>query len=137
MRWPVFACAALFAMVVLWFSFLYATLDLPETPEPVSSVVLDVNGREVATISGEEYRREVTLEEMSPHVVDALLAAEDRRFYDHGGVDPVGIARAHVDQRPGRRAPRGQHHHAAAGEERVPHHRTHARPARSVRRCWP
>ena len=31
---------------------------------------------------------------MNPVVVDALLSAEDRRFYEHGGVDPIGIARA-------------------------------------------
>jgi penicillin-binding protein 1A len=28
------------------------------------------------------------------HLVDALVAAEDRRFYEHWGVDPIGLARA-------------------------------------------
>src|SRR5699024_5832386 len=38
----------------------------------------------------------VTLEEISPHVVDAVVAVEDHRFYDHGGVDPEGLMRAAV-----------------------------------------
>jgi penicillin-binding protein 1C len=36
----------------------------------------------------------IPLGSVGPHVVHALLAAEDRRFYDHLGVDPVAIVRA-------------------------------------------
>lgn len=36
------------------------------------------------------------LSDFSPHIVDALLASEDSRFYWHMGVDPIGIARAVV-----------------------------------------
>lgn len=32
----------------------------------------------------------------SPHLVDAILAAEDRRYYSHFGVDPFGLVRAMV-----------------------------------------
>jgi penicillin-binding protein 1A len=38
----------------------------------------------------------VTLSEVSPHFIDALLATEDRRFYQHYGVDPVALMRALV-----------------------------------------
>ena len=31
---------------------------------------------------------------MSPYLPDAVIAAEDRRFYSHFGIDPIGIARA-------------------------------------------
>jgi penicillin-binding protein 1A len=36
----------------------------------------------------------VTLREVPPSFIDALLSMEDRRFYDHFGLDPIGIARA-------------------------------------------
>ncbi len=38
----------------------------------------------------------VSLEEISPNMVNALLSTEDKRFYSHPGIDPVGIARALV-----------------------------------------
>src|SRR5699024_4786284 len=38
----------------------------------------------------------VPLDEISEHVQDAVVATEDRRFYEHGGVDPEGILRAAV-----------------------------------------
>jgi penicillin-binding protein 1A len=36
----------------------------------------------------------VTIAELPPHLIHALLAMEDRRFYGHVGLDPKGIARA-------------------------------------------
>lgn len=38
----------------------------------------------------------VPLDEISEHLQDAVVATEDRRFYEHGGVDPEGILRAAV-----------------------------------------
>ena len=38
----------------------------------------------------------LTLKELPPYVPKAFVAIEDRRFYDHYGVDPLGIARAVV-----------------------------------------
>ena len=43
-----------------------------------------------------EQRIEVPLESMSPHLVRAIVAIEDRRFYDHRGFDPVRIVGAAV-----------------------------------------
>ena len=40
----------------------------------------------------------VGLHEMSPYIPQAVMAIEDRRFYSHFGVDPVGLARAMIDQ---------------------------------------
>ena len=39
-------------------------------------------------------RGHVRLEHLPPYLVNAVLATEDRRFYSHFGVDPVGLARA-------------------------------------------
>ena len=48
----------------------------------------------IATFSAEEDRIKVPLTEVPLVLVDAVLATEDREYYEHGGVDPVGIARA-------------------------------------------
>ena len=57
------------------------------------SVVLATDGSEVGSFSIEN-RKLVTLDRMPPHVPAAFLSAEDRRFYQHGGFDPLGIVRA-------------------------------------------
>lgn len=41
-----------------------------------------------------ERRVQVPLNDISPYLVEAVLATEDRRFYSHWGIDPLGIARA-------------------------------------------
>jgi penicillin-binding protein 1A len=69
-----------------------------------SSVFYDRHGRAAFTISKEQ-RFEVPLDNISPHLKDAILAIEDQRFYDHSGVDIVrvgGAALANIRQ--GRRA---------------------------------
>jgi penicillin-binding protein 1A len=48
----------------------------------------------IATFSAEEDRIKVTLDDVPPILQQAVLATEDRDFYEHGGVDPVGISRA-------------------------------------------
>ncbi|MEY2423327.1 MAG: penicillin-binding protein [Acidimicrobiaceae bacterium] len=48
----------------------------------------------IASLHGEQDRVNVTLDQVPQVVVDAVLAAEDRTFFDHGGVDPWGTARA-------------------------------------------
>jgi penicillin-binding protein 1B len=54
--------------------------------------------------SGREKRRDVPLQLIPQHMVQAVLAIEDRRFYDHVGVDPIGIASAVWDYVTGRKA---------------------------------
>lgn len=43
-----------------------------------------------------EQRELIAIENMPPYVLRAVLAAEDHRFYEHAGIDPVGILRALV-----------------------------------------
>ena len=59
------------------------------------SVVLATDGDEIGTFSIEN-RQIVPLDRMPPHVPAAFLSAEDRRFYQHPGFDPSGIARAAI-----------------------------------------
>ena len=42
----------------------------------------------------DERRRDVSLSQIAPALQHALLATEDRRFYRHPGIDPIGLARA-------------------------------------------
>lgn len=46
--------------------------------------------------SENESRRPVSLSQVPEHLVQAILAMEDARFYDHEGLDPIGILRAVV-----------------------------------------
>jgi len=48
----------------------------------------------LAQLSGGEDRVTVTYDQIPPVLVDAVLSAEDRTFFKHGGVDPVGVGRA-------------------------------------------
>jgi penicillin-binding protein 1A len=42
----------------------------------------------------DEHRHDVALDAISPYLQDAFIATEDRRFYYHPGIDPLGLARA-------------------------------------------
>jgi membrane peptidoglycan carboxypeptidase len=58
-----------------------------------ASVVYDRYGKEFGKIFIQN-REQVTLDRISPYLVDAVISAEDNRFYEHRGVDFVGIFRA-------------------------------------------
>jgi penicillin-binding protein 1C len=63
---------------------------------PVQSIaLLDRNGIPLReTRVAEQFSRELTLEDVPRHVIDAVLAAEDKRFYRHGGIDWLANVRA-------------------------------------------
>lgn len=52
-----------------------------------NSVLIDLNGNEVATLNGEENREVILLSEMGEYLPKAFVAIEDKRFYEHSGVD--------------------------------------------------
>ncbi len=74
-----------------WFKDLPAQMEAG--PMSRASTVLTRDGTEIATFYAQN-RTPVELEQISPHMKDALLAIEDRDFYEHGGVDLGGIVRA-------------------------------------------
>ena len=61
-----------------------------------NSVVYAADGSELGVIPAERNRTPVSWGQMSAWMPRATVAIEDRRFYEHGGVDPIGIARAVV-----------------------------------------
>lgn len=64
-----------------------------DRPLPAATVLFDENGHEAVTISLNEIEP-VTFEEIPKHMIDAIVAVEDRRFYEHEGMDLWGIGRA-------------------------------------------
>lgn len=68
---------------------------------PESTLIYDGNNNLVSALF-EEHRIAVRLEEMSPHLVNAVLVTEDKRFYDHDGIDLRRITMAAIaNQRAG------------------------------------
>ncbi len=59
-----------------------------------SSVILDRKGQVLAKLYAEENRSDKKLADMPVLLRRAAIATEDKRFYEHTGVDPLGIARA-------------------------------------------
>ena len=92
------ACVAVLSLAVLLSVSLY--LPFPKgrlLPAPVVSLTLvDRNGmvlREILSDEGGRCRW-ITLEDMTPDLLEATLAAEDRYFNLHPGINPFAIARA-------------------------------------------
>ncbi|MDQ6911760.1 MAG: PBP1A family penicillin-binding protein [Verrucomicrobiota bacterium] len=70
------------------------TFDLKQVGEmPERNTVFDVDGKIYSRLAGAN-RLIVPIAEVSPFFLDALIAREDTRFYQHGGLDPRGVARA-------------------------------------------
>ncbi|MCS7009365.1 MAG: transglycosylase domain-containing protein, partial [Chthoniobacterales bacterium] len=68
--------------------------DLDEVHQMESaSLLFDRNGEEIGKLFLQN-RHPVTLKEISPYLIQAVIAAEDNRFYQHEGVDWYGVIRA-------------------------------------------
>ena len=100
-RRPIAALLALpilllgFGGLVLFFYF-FTSVPLPDDIGISPTLILDTNGHEVGTLQAETSREDIELDELPDHVVNAVLAAEDAGFYEHGGVSFVGIFRAAI-----------------------------------------
>ena len=66
-------------------------------PQSYTSIVYDDAGTEVDKLHGKENREYVNLDEIPLHMQHAVVAIEDERFYEHGGIDMRGIFRALVE----------------------------------------
>jgi penicillin-binding protein 1A len=71
------------------------TSSLWEVERQPSITYVDIKGRQIA-VRGAAYAPPVHVDELPPYLVDAVLSIEDRRFYHHFGVDPIGLMRAMV-----------------------------------------
>src|ERR1700694_3188676 len=87
--------AAVFG-VMMFYAIWAQTFDLKTVGDmPERNTVFDVDGKIYSRLAGAN-RLKVALNEVSPFFVDALLAREDTRVFEHGGIDWRGMARALV-----------------------------------------
>src|SRR3954462_7689262 len=87
--------AAVFG-VITFYGLWAQTFDLKRVDEmPERNTVYDVDGRIYSRLAGAN-RIRVAYNEVSPLFVEALLAREDTRFFNHSGIDWRGIGRALV-----------------------------------------
>ncbi|MDA1305871.1 MAG: transglycosylase domain-containing protein [Acidobacteria bacterium] len=119
--WPTWAASAAVTVIAITFFFVVpGPGGIRSAAEmPVSTLVYDMRDQPVFNIF-REHRTPVALADMSPHVIRAVLAVEDERFYSHGGIDVrriVGAAIANVRQ--GELAQGGVDHHPATGAQVV------------------
>ena len=91
-----------------------ATADLPDHTKlqglklPGASIVLDGKGERFAEVFEENQRRVwVALADIPEHVQQAFIAAEDKRFHQHKGIDERGLIRAFIANLSGSRRPQG------------------------------
>lgn len=69
-------------------------VDEQALKSPEASIVYAADGSVLAEWRGEQNRRVVDLQDVAPELRQAVVAIEDRRFYEHSGVDVVAILRA-------------------------------------------
>src|SRR5215216_1121996 len=82
--------------VFLFYGTWAQTFDMKNVGEmPERNTVYDVDGKIYSRLAGAN-RLKVSLSEVSPYFIAAVLAREDARFYDHKGIDWRGIMRALV-----------------------------------------
>ncbi len=83
-------------LLILLF-IIYAIADAPpfneiENPQSdLSTMIYSEDGKELGTLFSDENRISVKLSDISKHAVDALIATEDIRFYQHSGIDAQSI----------------------------------------------
>ncbi len=101
LRWALFAAVVvcnlgLAALVALWLHF---GRDLPEIPSvegyrpPIITELVSADGQIVGEFFSER-RKVVPYRRIPRRLIQAFIASEDQRFFDHGGVDWRGTARA-------------------------------------------
>jgi penicillin-binding protein 1A len=97
--------ARIAVLLLLWTALIggcvlgYFALTLPDTSQLTraerrpSATILAADGSLLTTF-GDLFGQPLTLQEMSPYLPKAVIATEDRRFYSHFGIDPIGLMRA-------------------------------------------
>ncbi len=94
-RRVLFMAALLVVFGLAGVGYVLANVPLPDAEIPVETTfLLDASGNKLAELSAGENRVSVSLEQISPNLTNAVLAAEDRDFFVHAGIDLSAVARA-------------------------------------------
>lgn len=100
-RIRLFLALCLVVLAGLGFGYIFAAYQsLPEVGNnmrpAVSSQVYDVNGKLITTLHSDQNRLPIDINKVPQNLQNAFISAEDNRFYEHIGIDPIGIVRAVV-----------------------------------------
>ncbi|HIO96240.1 MAG TPA: penicillin-binding protein, partial [Campylobacterales bacterium] len=88
---------ALFAAFIYAYNEIQLDMDKIVNYRPkTSSVILDQNGDKIANIMDGRHRLYAKYDEMPGYLIEALVAIEDTRFFEHEGVNPDAIIRATI-----------------------------------------
>jgi penicillin-binding protein 1A len=90
--WAVIAVAG----IVAYYASHLPPIDQLAVPKRPPNVAILASDGSLLANRGETGGRTVALKELPPYLPKAFIAIEDRRFYEHFGIDPVGIGRALV-----------------------------------------
>ena len=80
--------------VIAWYAAQLPSADSWAVPERPPNMAIHAADGSLIAHRGVTGGRSLRLEEMSPHIAQAVIAIEDRRFHAHFGFDPIGFARA-------------------------------------------
>lgn len=97
MRWPLLIIGFLFIVGIIGYNFiLYGgrlIVDESKLIFPAKTTLVTEDGQVIKEIY-EEKRQPIAINELPDHVKHAFVAIEDRRFYEHAGIDSKAIGRA-------------------------------------------
>jgi penicillin-binding protein 1A len=97
LKWA--GAAAVWIVILALAAGVWVSIGLPDLDEALKTerrptvAILAADGAEIYR-AGDLVGETVALKDLPPHLVQAVLATEDRRFYSHFGIDPIGLARA-------------------------------------------
>ncbi|WP_335966987.1 transglycosylase domain-containing protein [Galbibacter sp. PAP.153] len=100
--WRIFAAGILFVVLIFllasWGVFgKLPSFEILENPQTnLASEVISADGKTLGKYYLNDNRTPVNFEELPKHLVNALVATEDERYYDHSGIDAWGTLRAAV-----------------------------------------
>lgn len=89
-------CAIVLTIILFWYASELPNITKSMVFERRPTVIIKASNGEIVDRYGDIKGEIVDVKDLPPHVVNAVLAIEDRRFYDHFGMDFKGIARAFV-----------------------------------------
>jgi len=95
-RW-LFGVALLFFAIIATGLYMFSHLKLP-APKPLkqTTLIYDASGAHVIASFSQQNRINVTLKQVPPVVVNAVVSTEDRHFFTEGALNPISILRAGV-----------------------------------------
>lgn len=98
--WPLFIIGVLVVFLIFWMiskgwlGYLPPLEELQNPKNSYASEVISCDGQSLGRYYRNENRVSTNYADISPYMIDALVATEDARFYQHSGIDPKAVIRA-------------------------------------------